>query len=189
MCSSEPHKHDEVALPEIDFEGESAMRPAQWKFLGVALVLGLAGVQCAPAIKTPTLRKPPQVEVEGAGDLKVSVTDMRKRPLKAEELGPLVKAGYLWEYRVRVSNPTGPGLTLDRLRLNVQNLWGRSWPGDRPLKVTIEPQGTGEAAIEARLSTSDPEDPASLTGIQTLTFLGRTDIGMPVSFTLRVPLD
>ncbi len=165
------------------------MRHTKWKFLGVVLVLGLVGVQCAPGIKTPTLRKPPQVEVEGVGELKVSVTDMRKRPLQPEELGPFGRAGYLWEYRVRISNPTGTGIALDRLRLNVQNLWGRSWPGDRPVSLKIEPKGTDEATIQARLSTSDPEDQASLTGIQSLIFLGRTDNGSPVSFTLRVPLD
>jgi hypothetical protein len=165
------------------------MRLTQWKFLGVALLLGLVGVQCAPAIKTPTLRKPPQVEVEGAGELKVSVTDMRKRPLRPEELSPSVGTGYLWEYRVKISNPTGPGIALDRLRLTVQNLWGRSWPGDQPLNLTIEPKGMSEVMVQARLSTSDPEDQAGLTGIEVLTFLGRTDNGSPLSFTLRVPLD
>ncbi len=165
------------------------MRHTQWRLFGLALFLALVGLRCAPPRRVPSLVKPTQVEVEGAKPLIIKVTQMQKRDLRPGELAAPVKAGFLWEYRVRVINPSDVGVSLDRLHLNVQNLWGESWPGDQPLNLRVEGWGEEEVSVQARLATSDPQDQASLTGIETLTFLGRGDDGRPMSFTVRVPLD
>ncbi|MFQ5881521.1 MAG: hypothetical protein ACE5I9_03455 [Candidatus Methylomirabilales bacterium] len=165
------------------------MRHTKWKPLGLALFLALLGLQCAPPRKFPSLVKPTQVEVQGARPLVVKVTDMQKRPLRPDELTPPAKAGFFWEYRVKVANPNDMGVTLDRLRLTVQNLWGESWPRNQPLNLALKDWSEVEISVQAQLASSGPHDQASLTGIETLTFLGRRDDGTPVSFTVRVPLD
>ncbi|MFQ5656496.1 MAG: hypothetical protein ACE5G5_03070 [Candidatus Methylomirabilales bacterium] len=165
------------------------MRHIQWKLWGVALFLALVGLRCAPPKRVPSLVKPTQVEVEGAKPLIVSMTRMRKRPLRPGELTPFAKAGSLWEYQVTLENPSEVGVNLDRLLLTVQNLWGASWGEDQPLNLRLEEGSERKVAVQARLTTTDPQDRSSLTGVQTLNFLGRDDDGGSINFTVRVPLD
>ena len=133
--------------------------------------------------------KPARVEVEGASPLIVTVTGMEKRPLRPEELDSPVKGGFLWDYRVKIENPTDTGVRLDHLGLNVKNRWGETWPGDQPLNLRIEGGSEAEVSVQARLASSDPSIEPGVTGLEILTFLGERDDGGPVSFTVRVPLN
>lgn len=164
------------------------MRHPQWKLMVLLLFVTLLSVECGPSKKVPSLTKPPDIQVEGAAPLVVRVSDVWKRPLRPEELSPTDKAGFLWEYKVTIANQSSVGVNLDRLRLNVQNLWENSWPGDQPMNLRVPPGGEQRVSVDARLGSSDPGDPASLTGVEILTFVGRRDDGEPVSFTVRVPL-
>ena len=165
------------------------MRHPYWKVLGLTVFVALLSLRCAAPARLPTLERLREVEVEGASPLIVKVTNMERRPLRADELPPPSTAGFFWEYRVRIANPIDIGFRLDRLRLTVQNLWGKSWPGDQPLNFRVKEGGQEEVMVQARLASSSPEDTPSLTGIETLTFLGQRDDGQPISFTVRVPLN
>jgi hypothetical protein len=164
------------------------MRHQKWQFVGVVLVVALLSVQCGPSKRVPSLVKPSDVEIHGADSLKITVTDVWKRPLRSEELQPTDKAGFLWEYKVKIANQGSAGVSLELLRLNVQNLWGHSWREDQPLNLNIKTRAEEEISVVGRLGSSDPEALPGLTGVETLTFLGRSDDGNPVSFTVRVPL-
>ena len=165
------------------------MRHPAWKCFGLTLFFALLSLRCAPPKRVPSIVKPSQVEAEGASPLLVQVTGMRKRPLRSGELVPPAKGGSLWEYQVKIANPTDTGVTLDHLRMTIQNLWGESWPGDQPLNLRIEGGGEGEVSVKAKLASSDPQTEAGVTGVEVLTFLGQRDDRKPVSFTVRVPLD
>ena len=165
------------------------MRHPYWKVLGLIVFVALLSLRCAGPTSLPPLERLPEVEVEGASPLIVKVTNMERRPLRTDELPPPSRAGFFWEYRVRIANPIDIGFRLDRLRLTVQNLWGKSWPGDQPLNLRVKEGGQEEVVVQARLASSSPEDTPNLTGIETLTFLGQRDDGQPISFTVRVPLN
>ena len=164
------------------------MRDPAWKIFGVVLFVALLGVQCTPRGRVPPVVKPAQVEVTRESPLIVTVTGMQKRPLQPEELVPPTRGGFLWEYRVKIANPTATPVNLDRLRMTVQNLWGETWPGDQPLNLRIEGGSEVEIPVEARIASSDPRIEPGVTGLEILTFLGDRD-GEPISFTVRVPLD
>lgn len=164
------------------------MRQPKWKLLGVALLVAVFSIRCGAPRRVPSVEKPTEVEVEGAGPLVVRVTDVWKRPLRPDELAPTDTIGFLWEYKVRIANQSNLGVSLNRMRLNVQNLWGRSFPGDQPLNLRIESWGEEQVSVEARLGSSDPDSLETFTGVETLTFLGRREDGEPISFTVRVPL-
>jgi len=165
------------------------MRHPYWKVLGLIVFVALVSLRCAGPTSLPPLARLPEVEVEGASPLIVKVTNMERRPLRTDELPPPSRAGFSWEYRVRIVNPSDIGFRLDRLRLTVQNLWGKSWPQDQPLNFRVKEGGQEEVVVQARLASSSPEDTPSLTGIEALTFLGQRDDGQPISFTVRVPLN
>ncbi|MFQ5803046.1 MAG: hypothetical protein ACE5JQ_09150 [Candidatus Methylomirabilales bacterium] len=165
------------------------MRHPAWKVFGLTLFLALLSLRCAPPKRIPSLVKPTQVEVEGAGPLIVTVTGMQKRPLRIREMAPPATGGFLWEYQVKIANPTNTGITLVRLRMTVQNLWGESWPGDQPLNLRMEAGSERQVLLQARLASSNPQIEPGVTGVETLTFLGHRDDGQPISFTVRVPLD
>lgn len=164
------------------------MRHLMWQFLGLLLCVALLGVGCGPSKRVPSLVKPSDVEVEGAEPLKVTVTDVWKRPLRPEELEPTDKAGYLWEFNVKIANQSNVGVTLELLRLNVQNLWGNGWRKDKPLNLSVRGGAEAEVSVKGRLGSSDPNALPGLTGVETLTLLGRFDDGEPINFTVRVPL-
>ncbi len=164
------------------------MRHTKWQLIVLALVLAFVSVRCGPSKRTPSVVRPTDVQVEGAESLAVRVTDVWKRPLRPEELNPTDKAGFLWEYKVQIANQSDVGVNLDRLRLNVQNLWGDSWPVDQPLNLRIKGWGEEQISVKARLGSSEPNTLPSLTGVETLTFAGRRDDGKAISFTVRVPL-
>jgi hypothetical protein len=165
------------------------MRLTQWKFLGLIVFVALLSLRCAAPTRLPSIERLTEVEVEGASPLIITVADIEKRPLRTDELSPPSTAGFFWEYRVRITNPSDIGYRLDRLRLTVQNLWGKSWPGDQPLNFRVKEGGEEEVVVRARLASSSPEDTPSLTGIEALTFLGQRDDGQPIIFTVRVPLE
>ncbi|MFQ5847290.1 MAG: hypothetical protein ACE5IQ_06385 [Candidatus Methylomirabilales bacterium] len=165
------------------------MRDPRWKVFGLALLVALSGLRCAAPRQVPSVVKPRVVEVEGADPLLVKVTEMEKRHLRTQELASPMKEGFRWEFRVKIANPRLTGVSLDRLRLTVQNLWGRSWPGDQPLNVRVEGGSEAQVLVHGQLASSNPQDAPSLTGVETLMFLGRHDDGAPVSFTVRIPLD
>lgn len=164
------------------------MRHRKWQFVGVVLFVAVLSVRCGPSTRVPSLVKPSDVEIQGADSLKITVTDVWKRPLRPEELQPTDKAGFMWQYKVKITNQGDRGVTLELLRDNVQNLWGQGWREDKPLNLNIQRRAEAEISGEARLGSSDPEALPGLTGVETLTFLGRSDDGDPVTFTVRVPL-
>ena len=159
------------------------------KFLGLIVFVALFSLRCAAPTKRPPIERLTEVEVEGASPLIITVADVEKRPLRADELSPPSRAGFFWEYRVRIANPSDIGYRLDHLHLTVQNLWGKSWPGDQPLNFRVKEGGEEEVVVRARLASSSPEDTPGLTGIEALTFLGQRDDGQPIIFTVRVPLN
>lgn len=164
------------------------MRHPKWQFVGVVLVVALLSVRCGPSKRVPSVVKPSDVEIQGADSLKITVTDVWKRPLRPEELQPTDAAGFLWQYKVKIANQGDVGVTLELLRDNVQNLWGQGWREDKPLNLSVRRRAEAEISGEARLGSSDANAPPGLTGVETLTFLGRSDDGDPISFTVRVPL-
>jgi hypothetical protein len=166
-----------------------SMRHLHWKGLGAVVLVALVGLRCAGPTSPRPLERLPEVEVEGASPLVVKVTNMERRVLRTEELPPPSTIGFSWEYRVKIANPIDIGFRLDRLHVTVQNLWGKSWPGDQPLNFRVKQGGQEEVVVQARLASTSPEDTPSLTGIETLTFLGQRDDGQPISFTVRVPLN
>jgi hypothetical protein len=157
--------------------------------LGLIVFVALVSLGCAGPTRVAPLGRLPDVEVEGASPLIVKVTNMERRVLRPEELPPPSTAGFSWQYRVKIANPIDIGFRLDRLHVTVQNLWGKSWPGDQPLNFRVKQGGQEEVVVQAQLASSSPEDTPSLTGIETLTFLGQRDDGQPISFTVRVPLN
>jgi hypothetical protein len=165
------------------------MRHPDGKRFAVVLILALLGIRCAGPRPLPALEKPTRVHVEEVGPLIVKVSDVAKHPLPVEELAAPTTAGFLWEYRITISNPTATAVSLDRLRLTVQNLWGKSWPADQPLNLTVPGGSEGQVVVRARLASSDPQDRHALSGVETVTFLGRRADGAPIAFTVRVPLD
>jgi hypothetical protein len=165
------------------------MRHPYWKVLGPTVLAALVSLGCAGPTSPPRLERLPEVEVEGASPLIVKVTNMERRVLRTEELPPPSTAGFSWQYRVKIANPIDIGFRLDRLHVTVQNLWGKSWPGDQPLNFRVKEGGEEEVMVRARLASSSPEDTPGLTGIEALTFLGHRDDGQPVTFTVRVPLN
>jgi hypothetical protein len=164
------------------------MRHPKWQFVGLVLFVALLSVRCGPSKRVPALVKPSDVEIQGAEPLKITVTDVWKRPLRPEELQPTDKAGFLWEYKVKIANQGNAGVSLELLRLNVENLWGQSWREDHPLNLNVKRRAEEQISVAGRLGSSDPEALPGLTGVETLTFLGRSDDGNPISFTVRVPL-
>lgn len=165
------------------------MRHLAFKFFGLTLFLALLSLRCAPPKEIHSVVKPAEVEVKGAGPLVVTVTGMQKRPLMSRELAPPATGGFLWEYQVKIANPTDTGITLVRLRITVQNLLGESWPGDQPLNLRVEAGSEQQVLLQARLASSDPQSKPGVTGVETSTFLGHHDDGQPISLTVRVPLD
>jgi hypothetical protein len=53
----------------------------------------------------------------------------------------------------------------------------------------VESGGTTPIFIDATLSTSNPEEPGNLTGVEELVFLGQDDQGASVRVVVRVPLE
>jgi len=152
-------------------------------------VAGLvAGAGCEyRAPEAPKL--PVRIEVESPPHLQVAVVNTTKRPLAPNELPPLTRGGARWDYSVQFTDTGGVGVQLREVQATVRSLTGISATRTIPLPSRLEPQGTTPIQINATLSTSDPERPGSLTGIQELVFLGQDDRGQAVRVFVRVPLE
>jgi hypothetical protein len=83
----------------------------------------------------------------------------------------------------------GVGVQFQEVEATVRSLTGFVATRVIPLGSRIEPWGTTPVSIHAFLSTSNPDDPGNLTGVQELTFFGRDDDGMPIRIVVRVPLE
>ncbi len=161
-----------------------------WAVVVIALSVPglLAGAGCE--YRPPELPKlPVRIEVESPPHLRVAVANATKRPLAPGELPPSTRAGARWDYSVRFTDTGGLGVQLREVQATVRSLTGISATRTIPLPSRVEPQGTIAIAIDATLSTSNPENPGNLTGIQELVFLGQDDRGLPVRVFVRVPLE
>lgn len=163
-------------------------RPRTIWLLCLAVTLLLGGAGCEYHVRQ-VARLPLQVEVENPGHLRVAVVGTSKRSLAAAELPPFHRAGSRWEYTVRFTDTAGVGVQFREVQATVRSLTGVTATRTIPLVSRVEPQGTAPIAIEAFLSTSNPEEPGNLTGVQELVFLGRDDHGQPVRVIVRVPLE
>jgi hypothetical protein len=136
-----------------------------------------------------TPRFPVQVEMEGLGPLTAAVVNTTKRPLTAAELPEYHRAGTRWDYIVRFTNPGRVGVRLAEVLITLRSLSWVETVERVPLPSRVEPGGVTPIAIRAALSTSEPDNPANLTGVQELTFRGWTDDGSPLRIVIRVPLE
>jgi hypothetical protein len=151
----------------------------------VSALLAAAGCAYQPP-EGPKL--PVGIQVENPGHLAVAVVDTTRRPLTAGELRPLERAGFRWDFQVRLTDTAGVGINLVELQVTVQSLSGVTAQQTIPLRSRVEPQGTTPIAVVGTLTTSKPEEPANLTGVEELVFLGQDDRGAPVRLIVRVPL-
>ena len=156
--------------------------------IGLVVALLLGGAGCQYRLRE-VARLPLQVEVENPGHLRVAVVNTTKRPLAATELPPFHRAGSRWDYSVRFTDAGGVGVQFREVQATVRSLTGITATRTVPLASRVEPQGTTPIAIDAFLSTSNPEEPGNLTGVQELVFLGRDDHGQLVRVIVRVPLE
>lgn len=156
--------------------------------VGLVVELLLAGAGCEYHLRE-VAKLPLQVEVENPGHLRVAVVGTSKRPLAAAELPPFHHAGSRWDYTVRFTDTSGVGVQFREVQTTVRSLTGVTATRTIPLASRVEPQGTTPIAIDAFLSSSNPEEPGNLTGVQELVFLGRDDHGQPVRVIVRVPLE
>jgi hypothetical protein len=157
-------------------------------WLGLAAAVLLAGAGCAYHLpEGPKL--PLRVEVENAGHLRVAVVNPTRRALAPQELGPFQRAGSRWDYAVRFTDTAGVGVQFREVQATVRSLTGVAATRTIPLASRVEPEGTTSIAINACLSSSNPEEPGNLTGVQDLVFLGEDDGGAPVRVIVRVPLE
>ena len=152
-----------------------------------ALAAVLAAACSYPPLEVATL--PVRTEVEGPANLRVVVTDWQKRPLRASEMSPLERAGYRWDYTVQITDTGGMAIQLREVTATVKSLTGFVTTRTFPLESRVEPHGTTPITINARLSTSNPDEPGNLTGVQELTFLGRDDDYKLIQLVVRVPLN
>jgi hypothetical protein len=132
---------------------------------------------------------PVRTEVEGPPYLRAVVIDWQKRPLTAGEMSPMERAGFRWDYTVQISDTAGMTVQFREVTASVRSLTGFRSTRTFPLESRVEPHGTVPIAIHARLSTSNPEDPGNLTGVEELTFLGRDQDWRLVELIVRVPLN
>ena len=156
--------------------------------LWLVVILGLAGASCE--YRPPEAPKLPiGIQVESPPHLRVAVVNPTKRPLAPNELPPLTRAGSRWDYSVQFTDTGGVGVQFREVQATVRSLTGTSATRTIPLPSRVEPQGTTPIAIDAYLSTSNPENPGNLSGVQELVFLAQDDSGRAVRIIVRVPLE
>jgi len=132
---------------------------------------------------------PVRTEVEGPAYLRVVVTDWQKRPLTAGEMSPMERAGFRWDYTVQITDTGGMTTQFREVTATVKSLTGFRSTRTFPLESRVDPRGTTPITINARLSTSNPDEPGNLTGVEELTFLGRDDDFKLIQLVVRVPLN
>jgi hypothetical protein len=131
---------------------------------------------------------PTRIEVEGPTGLTAVVADMQKRPLEQKELPALHRAGFRWDYTVRVTNTGSSGVRLEQVDNRLRSLTGVTATETSTLPSRVEAGGTTPISVRAALSSTDPMQRGELQGVQELTFRGRDDAGQPVRLVVRVPL-
>ena len=153
------------------------------------LVLGfLCGASCASR-PTVEAKLPLGIQVENPGHLRVAVVGATKRPLAAAELRPFERAGSRWDYSVQFTDTAGVGVQFLMVEATVRSLAGTTATTVTRLPSRVEPMGTTPIQIHAVLSSSNPDEPENLTGVEELSFLGTDDRGDPVRVIVRVPLE
>jgi hypothetical protein len=153
----------------------------------VALVAGLLAEGCA-YLPPEGPKLPVGIQVENPGHLAAAVVDTIKRPLVAAELRPFERAGFRWDFQVWLTDTAGVGVQFRELQVTLKSLSGVTAERTIPLTSRVEPRGTTPIAVTGTLTTSNPEEPENLTGVEELIFLGQDDQGAPVRIILRVPL-
>jgi hypothetical protein len=119
----------------------------------------------------------------------VAVVGAAKRPLAAAELRPFERAGSRWDYSVQFTDTAGVGVQFLMVEATVRSLTGITATTVTRLPSRVEPMGTTPIQIHAVLSSSNPDDPGNVTGVEELTFLGVEDGGRSVRVIVRVPLE
>lgn len=158
------------------------------------LILAGAGLGAGCTLLFPdgareVAKLPLRVEVEGPPYLRVVVTDWQKRPLAAGEMSSMERAGFRWDYTVQITDTAGQTVQFREVTASVQSLTGYRSTRTFPLESRVDPHGTVPVTIHAHLSTSNPDEPGNLTGVQELTFLGRDEHWKLVELVVRVPLN
>ena len=161
---------------------------------GLLLALGSAALAAGCTLLYPdgareVAKLPVRVEVEGPPYLRVVVTDWRKRPLAAGEMSALERAGFRWDYTVQITDTAGQTVQFREVTASVRSLTDYRSTRTFPLESRVDPHGTVPITIHAHLSTSNPDEPGNLTGVQELTFLGRDENWKLVELVVRVPLN
>jgi hypothetical protein len=156
--------------------------------LGLSAAILLIGASCVSYVReVPKL--PFQVEVENPGHLRVALVETRKRALTAAELSTFERAGSRWDHVLSFTETDGIGVQFREVRATVRSLAGLTATRTIPLASRVVPRETASISVDARLSTSHPEEPQNLAGVEELTFLGQDDRGVPVQVVVRVPLE
>lgn len=162
-------------------------RASLWR-VGLLVAVLLVGAGCVSYVReVPKL--PLQVEVENPGHLRVAVVETRKRTLAAAELSPFERAGSRWDHTLSFTETEGIGVQFREVQATVRSLAGLTVTRTIPLLSRVQPRGTTPISVDARLSTSHPEEPENLTGVEELVFLGQDDRSLPVRVVVRIPLE
>ena len=157
-----------------------------WRLGPILALLVVAG--CEYHVQE-VARLPLQVEVQTPDHLQVTVIETGKRPLPPAELSPYERAGYRWNHTVRFTETAGVAVQFREVQATLRSLSGVTATRTIPLGSRVEPQGTTPIQVDARLSTSNPDEPENLTGVEELVFLGQDDHGAPVRVVVRIPLE
>ena len=145
-------------------------------------------VSCVSPVRE-VQKLPLQVEVESPGHLRVAVVETGKQALTAAELSSFERAGVRWNHTVTFTETDGIGVQVREVQATVRSLAGLTATRTIPLASRIEPQGTTPIFVDGKLSTSHPEEPENLTGVETLVFLGQDDRGGAVQVIVKIPLE
>jgi len=170
--------------------GES-WREAARRAVAAGLALAGAALFCAGCLG-PLRREapiPPRLQVRGPVHLTATVAGMTKRPLPPAELTPPQRAGFRWEYQLRIGDSGGLGVRLEALHMTVRSLSGITASQVQTLPSRVEAGGSTPISLQAYLATSSPDEPGDLVGVHELTFLGTDEQGGPVRLEVRVPLE
>jgi hypothetical protein len=158
-----------------------------WR-LGLSVAVLPVGASCVSYVReVPKL--PLQVEVENPGHLRVAVVETRKRTLTTAELSQFERAGSRWDHVLSFTETEGIGVQFREVQATVRSLAGLTATRTIPLHSRVEPRETTPISVDATLSTSHPEEPENLTGVEELVFHGQDERGAPVRVVVRIPLE
>ncbi len=152
----------------------------------VCLLALLSFAGCVYEVEKPAII-PLRIDVQSS-HLQASLAETRKEPLPPPELSTFERAGYRWFFTVRFTETAGIGVQFREVQATVRSLSGFSATRTFPLVSRVEPNGTTPIQVDARLSTSHPEELGNLTGAEELVFLGMDDRGNPIRANITIPL-